>query len=234
MIREEIYLAEMDYTELEEKLSHKFRDKALLGTALTHSSYTNECLLGKHECYERLEFLGDAVLELIVSEYLYEKFPDKREGSLSGLRSQLVCEQSLSKLTKELGIDKYIKLGKGEEGCGGRNKSSILCDVFESVLGAVYLDGGFESARTIVSREILDQYEKLMVRNYKSELQEKVDTFENKPGIEYRILDEHGPDHDKVFKVGVYIGGELKGTGVGKNKKEAQQLAAAAALEEKR
>jgi len=224
-------LEEKDYNSLEERLKYTFRDRSLLETALTHSSYSNECLLGDHECYERLEFLGDAVLELIVSEYLYKNMPDKREGALSGLRSQLVCEQSLSGLVRKLKITDYLILGKGEEGCGGRNKNSILCDVFESVLGAIYIDGGFEAARIFVKREILDQYEELRVRNYKSELQEKVDMSDDKGRIDYRVLEESGPDHDKVFKVGVYIGNELKGIGVGKNKKEAQQLAASAALE---
>ncbi len=223
---------ERDYTKLEERLSYKFKDRTLLKTALTHSSYSNECMMGDSECYERLEFLGDAVLELIVSEYLFNKNPDKREGALSSLRSQLVCEQSLSKLTKELGMSDYIILGKGEESCGGRNKNSILCDVFESVLGAIYLDGGFENAKKLVYGQLLDKYEEMTVRNYKSELQEKVDSFAKKLAIEYRILDESGPDHDKVFKAGVYIGCELKGIGVGKTKKEAQQLAAAAALED--
>jgi len=225
-------LTQRDYTKLEEKIAYEFKDKKLLCTALTHSSYTNECMVDKPECYERLEFLGDAVLELIVSEFLFKKMPEKREGALSSLRSQLVCEQSLSRLSRELGIDEFLLLGKGEEAGGGRNKNSILCDAFESVLGAVYLEGGIEAAHRIVEREILSKYEDLIVRNYKSELQEMVDSLDTKPGVDYRILEESGPDHDKIFKVGVYIGGVIRGIGVGKNKKEAQQLAAAAALED--
>ncbi|MCR5829254.1 MAG: ribonuclease III [Lachnospiraceae bacterium] len=221
----------MDYTELEEKLSYKFRDRGLLLTALTHSSYVNECIAQKIECYERLEFLGDAVLELIVSEHLYENMTDKREGILSKTRSQIVCEQSLSGIARGLGMQDYLILGKGEEICGGRNKDSILCDIFESVLGAIYLDGGFEAAHKLVEKEVLGKIEQLVVRNYKSELQEKTDLRGLKEKIEYKVLDESGPDHDKVFKVGVYIDGVLRGTGTGKSKKEAQQFAAAAALE---
>ena len=224
-------MTQRDYTKLEKKIEYEFKDKKLLCTALTHSSYMNECVIGEHECYERLEFLGDAVVELVVSEFLYRKMPEKREGALSSLRSQLVCEQSLSKICRELGIDEFIILGKGEESCGGRNKNSILCDVFESVVGAVYLEGGLDAARAIVDREILSKYEELIVRNYKSELQEKINSIGGL-GVEYKVLEESGPDHDKHFTVGVYIGGELKGTGAGKSKKEAQQLAAAAALED--
>ncbi len=221
----------MEFAKLEERLSYEFSDKSLLKVALTHSSYMNECMdHSRHECYERMEFLGDAVLELIVSEFLYRKMPDKREGSLSGLRAQLVCEQSLSKLARGLRINEFIILGKGEESCGGRQKSSILCDVFESVLGAVYLDGGFDAACEIVNRELISRYEEIIVRNYKSELQEMADLLEGKPDIEYRTLEESGPDHDKSFTVGVYIGGVQKGVGTGKSKKEAQQLAAAQAL----
>jgi len=224
-------LVQRDYAKLEEKLSYVFNDKNLLKTALTHSSYVNECVSLDIECYERLEFLGDAVLELIISEYLYANMPQKREGTLSSLRSQIVCEKSLSKVVRELGIQDYLILGKGEEGCGGRNKDSILCDVFESVLGAVYLDGGVQAANDLVKREIIRKLDKLVVRNFKSELQEKVDSGADKKTIEYKVLDESGPDHDKIFKVGVYVGDELKGTGTGKSKKEAQQQAAAAALE---
>ncbi|MCR5520419.1 MAG: ribonuclease III [Lachnospiraceae bacterium] len=223
-------MEEKDYAKIEDRLGYVFKDKSLLKTALTHSSYANECLLGDIECYERLEFLGDAVLELTVSEYLFRKMTDKREGELSKLRSQLVCEQSLSKLTRDMGLQDYLRLGKGEENSGGKNKNSILCDVFESVLGAIYIDGGFEKARGLVKREIFDRYENIIVRNYKSELQEMVDTMEGKPQIEYKTLEESGPDHDKVFRVGVYIGRELNGIGIGRSKKEAQQLAAAAAL----
>ena len=224
-------MIDTDYSKLENELSYVFRNRDLLRTALTHSSFMNECVSGHAECYERLEFLGDAVLELIVSEFLYEKMPDKREGALSSRRAQLVCEQSLSTIARELGIADHLILGKGEESCGGRNKNSILCDVFESVLGAVYLDGGFEAAKSIVNREILSNYDDLTVRNYKSELQELADTLKDRPGIEYRILEETGPDHDKEFKAGVFVGGKLAGTGTGKSKKEAQQLAAAAALD---
>ena len=224
-----------EFGKLEERLEYVFKDKSLLKVALTHSSFMNECMdPGRYECYERMEFLGDAVLELMISEFLYRKMPDKREGSLSGLRAQLVCEQSLSKIAKELGMDSCIILGKGEEACGGRCKKSILCDVFESVLGAVYLDGGFDAAREIVEREIISKYEEIIVRNYKSELQEMVDMLAGKPDIEYRTLGESGPDHNKVFMAGVFIGGKQEGVGTGKSKKEAQQLAAADALEKYR
>jgi ribonuclease-3 len=224
-------LTKTDYTGLEERLGYAFKDKQLLKTALTHSSYKNECMLEGIECYERLEFLGDAVLELIVSEYLYSGMPDKREGMLSSTRAQLVCEQSLSQIAKRLKIPDYLILGKGEEFHGGRDKSSILCDVFESILGAIYLEGGYEEAVVFVHSNLLNNTEALHVRNYKSELQQLLWAHDGNVPIEYKVLEEIGPDHSKIFKVGVYIKGELKGTGTGKSKKEAQQHAAAAALE---
>ena len=217
-------------TDIETKIGYSFRDKRLLTTALTHSSYVNEHGLPKSASYERLEFLGDAVLEHISSEFLYRKFPDVPEGELSRYRANLVCEESLSEIAKNLGLPNALLLGRGMENGGGRNHSSVLCDVFESLLAAVCLDGGYENAKKIADEFVLkDAEKKLFSKDPKSILQELVQ--KNGPAPEYRLLSEEGPDHEKTYRYGVYIGGVLSGEGAGSSKKKAQENAAAQAVE---
>lgn len=214
---------------LEERIGYHFRDQYLLECALTHSSYANEQKVKRYKDYERLEFLGDAVLEMVSSAFLYNKFPDKKEGELSKIRAALVCEQALSECARRLGLPECLRLGKGEEAGGGRNKDSILCDVTEAVIGAVYEDSGeLEPARRFIMDHILADVNDLSIHDAKSTLQERVQMRGGH--VLYRVLGESGPEHCKVYEAGVYIDGELAGTGTGRSKKAAEQQAAAAAL----
>jgi len=221
------------YKELEEALEYEFKDKNLLEKAFVHRSYLNECMVKSEdvESYERLEFLGDAVLELTVSDHIYRSFEGKSEGALTAMRSNLVCEKSLSTISRELGLGNYLFLGKGELMSNGREKDSILCDVFESVLGAVYIDGGFEPAANIVRRFLIPRFSEFMVKNYKSLYQEKVQSYNPRARISYGVLEEIGPPHKRTFKMGIFVDDNLMGIGIGKTKKDAEQLAARAALE---
>lgn len=216
--------------ELEKSIGYEFKDKKLLKRALTHSSYSNEQKINKNGDYERLEFLGDAVLEMISSVFFYNKYPDMPEGQLTKQRSSYVCEPALAACAREFGLDKYILLGKGEEQTGGRKRDSIISDVCEAVIGALYLDGGFEIAHTFIHRFILiDGNNKGKFMDSKSLLQEKVQAM-NHLTLEYELVGEEGPDHDKSFIVEVLIGGKSMGKGVGKTKKSAEQHAAYEAL----
>ncbi len=211
--------------ELEEKIGYRFRDRELLKLALTHSSYSNELKINRYGNYERLEFLGDAVLELTSSQFFYREYPQMTEGELTRMRSSIVCEMALASCAREFDLPSYILLGKGEESTGGRSRDSIISDVLEAVLGAVYLDGGFEEADSFVKRFVLtDLDNKKLFYDAKTILQEKV----QKDGRElhYEVVSESGPDHDKLFVVDALINGKPAGRGEGKSKKAAEQKAA--------
>lgn len=217
---------------LENKLGYKFKNTELLKTALTHSSYANE-----HRCksYERMEFLGDSVLGLIVSTFLFEKMKSVDEGDLSRLRASLVCEESLAEEAKKIGLGEYILLGNGEERSGSRERASILSDAFEATLGAVFLDGGIDVAKEylfkIMGDKLLDAVKHKSVKDYKSRLQEVIQhRTHGKTKIEYRVVSESGPEHQKSFCVELLIDGKKITNGKGFSKKEAEQKAAQQAL----
>lgn len=218
--------------ELEQKIGYEFKQKQLLQQALTHSSFSNEQKINKLKNYERLEFLGDAVLELLSSQFFFEGFPDMSEGQMTRLRSSMVCEPALAFCARDLSLNKYILLGKGEEATGGRERDSIISDVMEAVLGAIYLDGGLAAADRFVKTFILSDLEnKQLFYDSKSILQERV----QKAGrsLCYELLEESGPDHDKVFVVEAKIDGQAVSKGTGRNKKAAEQQAAYKVLKEK-
>ena len=216
--------------ELEKKTGYTFRDPSLLKQALMHSSYTNEKHLPKHRCNERLEFLGDAVLELVSSEYLYLNSPHTPEGELTKTRASMVCEPSLALCARDIGLGDYLLLGKGEEATGGRHRDSVTSDAMEALIGAVYLDGGFTSAKEFIHRFVLtDLEDKKLFYDSKTILQEMVQGM--KAGtISYRLTGEEGPDHDKSFYVEVLIGDRTYGEGKGRTKKAAEQQAAYRAI----
>jgi ribonuclease-3 len=218
-----------DFNELEEKIGYSFKDKRLLKTALTHTSYANEVRTKKVESYERSEFLGDAILEFIVSEYLFLNKRDYEEGKLTKLRASLVCEFTLSQIAESLGYGEYALFSRGEEQTGGRKRKSILCDLFESVLGAIYLDGGIEPAKEFVHKFLLDDIDtKSLFYDSKSTLQELC----QKQGWElrYELAGEHGPEHSKIFASDVYVNGKAMAQGEGSNRKASEQMAAYKAL----
>lgn len=217
---------------LEEKLHYEFKNKKLLKNALTHSSYANEVRSG-FSSNERLEFLGDSVLSIVVSDYIYRQFPDMPEGELTRLRASLVCEKSLCGFSRELDIGRYLMLGRGEDHNGGRERDSILADAFEAVLAAIYLDGGMEPARTHVMNFVLRELqhtEDEVFKDYKTALQEIIQRNPEE-SVSYLLTGEEGPDHDKRFTVEVHLNSNVIGTGTGKNKKQAEQMAAKQALE---
>lgn len=217
---------------LETKLGYQFQTPKLLDHALTHSSYANEHHLGSISSNERLEFLGDSVLGMIVADHLYRTFPDLPEGDLTRIRANLVCEGSLVLVAKEWDLGRYLKLGKGENACGGRSRPSILADAVEAVLAAVFLDGGLEHDRDIIQRFLLDRMEQVnrASRDHKTYLQELV---QRKSGqvLSYELIGESGPDHNKTFQMQVLLNGQPIGQGTGHSKKEAEQAAANAAIE---
>ncbi len=209
-----------------EKIGYNFKNENLLKTALTHSSYANE---HKVESYERLEFFGDSILSYIISEYIYKHFTELPEGGLSKLRSAIVCERSLEQIAIELDTGSYLLLSKGEDMTGGRTRPSILADVFESILAAIYLDGGLKPATDFVLRELADDIEnarkgKGVFKDYKTQLQELVQQKDMRAS--YAQLGESGPEHNKIFKVSVSVNDKLIAYGTGRNKKEAEQNAA--------
>lgn len=216
--------------EVEKEIGYCFKDKNLLLEAITHSSYVNEMRINKRSDYERLEFLGDSVLELISSEFLYEKYPEVPEGGLSKKRASMVCEPSLAICARNMNFGKYIFFGKGEELAGGREKESILSDVVEAVLGGIYLDSGLEAAKEYVYVNILSslQEEELFVDS-KSALQELVSQGIG-GSLEYEIVEESGPEHDKLFTMSVSLDGNELARGSGHTKKSAQQKAAKEAI----
>ncbi len=216
--------------QLEQVIGYTFKDKALLKRALTHPSYENEQKINKTGHYERIEFLGDAVLELIASEHLFLKFKEMAEGKMTRIRAAAVCEEALSDCGERISLGDYLFLGKGETITGGRTRQSITADVMESVLGAIYLDGGLEAARKFAMKFILFDIEKKTdVYDAKTSLQEIVQR--KKMGtIRYILVAERGPEHAKEFECAVCINRVQYGTGVGHNKKEAEQKAAYATL----
>jgi ribonuclease-3 len=222
-----------DYSELETVLGHTFRDRGLLEQALRHASWCNEqgSAEAKQEDNERLEFLGDAVLDLVVGHRLMTRYPQLREGELSVTRAQVVSEAGLSEVALALGIGQWLMLGKGEEKSGGRTKPSILADAFEAILAAVYLDGGFAAAQDMASRLLAQRIETVEFKgfyDFKTRLQETSQArLRSTPT--YRVVQELGPDHDKRFVVAVTIGEDEWARAVGKSKKEAEQMAAAEA-----
>lgn len=211
---------------LEQRIGYSFKDKTLLRQALMHSSYTNEHHLHKENCNERLEFLGDAVLELSSSEYLFKLYPDKPEGELTKLRASLVCEPALALSSRQIGLGEYLLMGKGEEMTGGRERPSIVSDAVEALIGAIYLDGGFASAKEFILRYILNDIEnKQLFYDSKTILQEMVQS-QYEESLSYKLLREEGPDHNKSYEVQVLLGTSVLGKGRGRTKKAAEQEAA--------
>ena len=217
---------------LEENLGYKFNNRDLLSNALTHSSYANEthCPGGSNE---RLEFLGDAVLSIIVADYLFENFKNLPEGELTKLRASLVCEKALCEFSKQIELGKYLKLGKGELQNGGNERPSILADAFEAVLAAIYLDGGMQAARKHIMRFVLPEiqnHDSDSFKDYKTSLQEVVQRNPEER-LTYILIAESGPDHKKSFTVEVRLNSNVIGTGTGSSKRNAEQAAAKQALE---
>ena len=220
--------------ELEKKIGYTFQDPELLKTALMHSSYTNEQHIPKHRCNERLEFLGDAVLELVSSEFLFRRSPKMPEGKLTKLRASMVCEPSLAMCARDIGLGSYLYLGKGEESTGGRHRDSVTSDALEALIGAVYLDGGFTNAKEFIHQFVLTDLEnKQLFYDSKTILQEIVQADKNEE-ISYHLIREEGPDHNKSFYVEVKIGEKSYGSGQGRTKKAAEQKAAYEAILELR
>ncbi len=217
-------------TELEKKIQYQFQDRRLLRQALTHSSYANEQRINKSADYERLEFLGDAVLELVSSDFLFREEKDMAEGQLTRRRSSIVCEPALAFCARDIALEKYILLGKGEETTGGRQRDSIVSDVMEAVIGAIYLDSGIEEASRFIHRFILSDLEhKQLFYDAKTILQEAIQQ-EGKESPHYELLKEEGPEHEKTFLVEVMVGEQKLGSGSGHSKKAAEQQAAYQAL----
>lgn len=219
---------------LEEAIGYSFGDFSLLKKALTHKSFVNEKQLSALDQNERLEFLGDAVLELAMSTILMKAHPAASEGDLSKLRAAIVNEEVLSELAREIRLGDYLFLGRGEEQCQGREKASLLADAFEAILGAVYVDAGYKRVFDVVQNIFGDILRRAttedIIRDYKTRLQEvSQGTFRVAP--RYRLVSDSGPDHDKTFEVHLVINDEIYGRGVGKSKKQAEQMAAAEALE---
>ncbi|MBO4981952.1 MAG: ribonuclease III [Lachnospiraceae bacterium] len=216
--------------ELERRLGYRFKERSLLKRALTHSSFMNEQKINKNGDYERLEFLGDAVLELVTSEFLFKEHPEVPEGELTKMRASIVCEPSLAFCARDLELGQFLFLGKGEESTGGRQRDSITSDVMEAVAGAIYLDGGMEAARDYINRFILSDLEdKQLFYDSKSNLQELIQG-KLKKDFHYELLEESGPEHDKTFVSEVVMEGESLGRGSGRTKKAAEQQAAYRAL----
>ena len=214
---------------LEEKLGYTFRDQSLLENALTHSSCANESK-GRLQSNERLEFLGDAVLELVSSEFLFKENPQMPEGQLTKLRASMVCEPALAYCAKDIDLGSYMLLGKGEETTGGRYRSSITSDVMEAIIGAIFLDGGIEEAKKYIYRFILSDLEnKILFLDSKTILQEEIQKKKDAQ-LRYELVSENGPDHNKEFAVEAYLNDVLIGSGSGRTKKAAEQQAAYEAL----
>ncbi|GMB10564.1 MAG: ribonuclease III [Candidatus Improbicoccus devescovinae] len=220
----------IDLLSFERNLGYDFNDKKKLINALTHSSFANE--FGSGENYERLEFLGDSIIEFVTSEYIYVNFPQMPEGDLTRLRAALVCKKTLKKFSILLEVGKYLRLSHGEQRGGGRERSSILADVFESVIAAVYLDSGIEQAKKIIIKFISNEIQNSdedFCKDYKTEIQEIVQVDEHKE-LCYELINVTGPDHDKFFTVELIIDGKKISQGIGKSKKEAEQQAAKQAV----
>lgn len=219
-----------DLKELEEKIGYEFHNKQLFRQSMIHSSYANEHRLDKLECNERLEFLGDAVLEVVSSDFLFHRFRQSPEGDLTKTRASMVCEPALAYCAGEIQLGEYLLLGKGEEATGGRGRNSIVSDAMEALIGAIYLDGGFANAKEFVLKYILTDIEhKQLFYDSKTILQEIVQAGYNEE-LNYQLIREEGPDHDKRFVVEARIGEKSIGEGMGHTKKAAEQEAAYQAL----
>ncbi len=219
---------------LEKRINYVFKDKNTVLTAITHSSYANEKKARKLKYNERIEFLGDSVLGLTISEHLYKKYPELPEGELTVTRSKIVCESSLSRCATDIGLGELLLLGRGEELSGGRTKSSILSDAYESLIGAIYIDGGLEVAKEFIMKHMDDIIKSSMqgklFYDYKTQLQEKIQQ-KGEQQITYTVVDEKGPDHNKIFITQIQINGLVCGQGSGRSKKESEQNAAKDALD---
>ena len=218
--------------DLEAAIGYQFQDITLLQNALTHSSYANERWHDSLKSNERLEFLGDSILGMVVADYLYSHFPNRPEGELTRMRADMVCETSLAAVADKVELGKHLLLGHGEERFGGRTRASILADAVESVIAACYLDGGLDAAKSLIARFILTNVpvKKLQNADYKTSLQELVQQKKNQT-LCYMLAGESGPDHDKTFRVELRLNGEVIGTGTGSSKKRAEQDAARIAME---
>ena len=218
--------------DLEEAIGYRFRNISLLQNAVTHSSYANERWHNGLLSNERLEFLGDSVLGMLVADYLYRNFPNRPEGELTRMRADMVCEKTLAAAANQIGLGNHLLLGHGEEQTGGRRRSSILADAMESVIAASFLDGGLDAALSIIRRFILVEVPVSSFRNedFKTELQELVQKKKDQT-LTYTLLSESGPDHDKRFEVELKLNNEAVGRGIGSSKKRAEQMAAKNALE---
>ena len=219
-----------DLTQLEEAIDYRFKDLSLLKHAMIHSSYQGEMQWQKEASNERLEFLGDAVLELCISDELYHKYPHEAEGELTRKRSSLVFEAALNVCARDISLGEYIYLGKGEDMCGGREKPSILSDAFEALIGAIYLDGGLESARRFIREHIVSDIDELeLLKDGKTALQQYVQQM-NDARLRYETEDFSGPQHNRVFKSKVFVNNTMISEGTGHSKKTAEQQAALVAL----
>ena len=218
--------------DLEAAIGYRFQNISLLQNALTHSSYANERWHDSLKSNERLEFLGDSILGMVVAEYLYRNFPDRPEGELTRMRADMVCETSLAAVADKIGLGEHLLLGHGEERFGGRKRASILADAVESVIAACFLDGGMEAAKAFVAKFVLTEVPVKQLHNadYKTALQELVQQKKDQV-LAYTLVGESGPDHDKEFRVEVSLNGNVIGAGVGRSKKRAEQDAARNALE---
>ena len=223
-------LSQADIKEFEKKIGYTFKNKELLIQAFTHSSLVNEQKINKKPDYERLEFLGDAVLEMISSAFLYRTYPDKKEGEMSKIRASLVCEPALAYCSEQIDLKKYIQLGKGEEATGGRNKESIIADVMEAVIGALFLDGGIEESKRFIDCYVLTNADSMQMFSDSKSILQELAQGQNLGNIRYEICGESGPEHDKIFEVRVFVGDKNLGEGTGKTKKAAEQKAAYQAL----
>ncbi len=219
--------------DLEAAIGYRFKNITLLQNALTHSSYANEHWHDSLKSNERLEFLGDSILGMVVAEHLYRNFPDRLEGELTRMRADMVCESSLARIAERIDLGRHLLLGNGEEQGGGRNRPSILADAVESVIAASFLDGGMAAAEALIRRFVLSDVPVSKMKNldYKTALQELVQQKKNQL-LSYRLIGESGPDHDKEFVVEVVLNGTVVGKGIGSSKKRAEQEAARAAIEE--
>ena len=226
----EIEKLEKELDNLENEIGYQFKDKSLLKQALTHSSFSNEQKIRKWKNYERIEFLGDAVLELVSSDYFYRTYPEETEGNLTKMRAAAVCEQALAITARQLKLGSYMIFGKGEEANGGRERESIIADAVEAVIGAIYLDASLEEAKKFIYRFVLNDLDhKRLFYDAKSILQEHIQ--ETKAGeLVYELIREEGPEHDKLFVVEARLNDVTIGSGEGKSKKAAQQHAAYDAL----
>lgn len=219
-----------DFAELENKIGYTYKNKDLLRQAMTHTSFANEQKINKLASYERIEFLGDAVLEMVSSEYFYFEKPQTSEGNLTKMRASAVCEPSLAITARQLELGKYLLLGKGEESTGGRDRDSIIADAVEALIGSIYLDSGFEQAKQFILKFVLNDLEnKQLFYDAKSILMEMIQARKMQ-NFEYRLVGEEGPDHEKLFKTEAVLDGVRIGYGEGQSKKVSEQHAAYEAL----